>query len=79
MSSSVTDTTVSTISGIQLAGAFGLLLVLAMIAFFVLKEIVDTSSGVQSQNWSGALRIATVPFVLAFAIILVINVAFSPH
>lgn len=74
MSSAVTSTTVSTLSGIQIAGAFGLLLILAMITVFVLREIVDTTSGTIGGNWSPALKIATVPFMVAFAIILVINV-----
>jgi heme/copper-type cytochrome/quinol oxidase subunit 2 len=73
MSSAVTSTTITTISAIQIAGAFGLLIILATIAFFVSKEIVDTSTAAGGNNWSQALRVAIVPFAIAFIIILAIN------
>jgi hypothetical protein len=75
MSSTVTTTTVATANVIQIAGAFGLLMILGLIGFLIAKEIMVGSPSPRDSRFGKALLIGIVPLSISFAMIVVVNLA----
>ena len=66
MISSVTISTVSTITSAASIAAFGLVVILTLIAFVVVKELASSGNDARLQTLSRVLNIAIVPLLLVF-------------
>jgi hypothetical protein len=73
MSSTVTTTTVVTANTVQIAGAFGLLVILGLIGFVIAKEIIVGTPSPNSAKWNRALLVGIVPLTISFAMIVLVN------
>ena len=69
MISSVTISTVSTITSAASIAAFGLVVILTLIAFVVVKELASSGNDARLQTLSRVLNIAIVPLLIVFVAI----------
>ena len=69
MISSVTTSTVSTITSAASIAAFGLVAILTLIAFVVVKELASSGNDARLQTLSRILNIAIVPLLMVFVAI----------
>ena len=66
MISSVTTTTVSTVTSTASVAAFGLVAVLTLIAFLVVKELASSGDNARLQTLARILNVAIVPLLMVF-------------
>lgn len=75
MSSTVTTMTVTTVTTATLIGSLGLMLIVALIALLIKKEVVSSMDNPRVKAVSKVLNVAIVPLLLAFGMILAVQVA----
>ena len=66
MISSVTTTTVSAVASTASVAAFGLVAVLTLIAFLVVKELASSGDNARLQTLARILNVAIVPLLMVF-------------
>jgi len=69
MISTVTSTTVSTITSVALGATLGLVAVLLLIGFLVVKELASNGGHSRLQVLSRVLNVAIYPLLAVFAVI----------
>jgi hypothetical protein len=75
MISTVTTSTVTTVTSVALAGSITLMVVLALLAFLIHKEILSVASDARGKALNKVLNVAVVPLVISFVFIAVVKVA----
>ena len=75
MVSTVTTSTVTAVTTVSLAGGITLIVVLALLALLIQKEILSVSLDQQAQALHRLLNVAIVPLLISFGFIAVAKVA----
>jgi hypothetical protein len=73
MSSTVTTATVSIINSVAILGSLGLVVAVLLLLLLIKKEILTTSARPWVQNLTKVLNVAIVPLLMAFGLIVIIN------
>ena len=75
MTTTVTTVTVSTVTAMGLTGALALVTAVAALVLLMSKEIATTAGGERVRQWSRTLNVALIPLLIAFAVIVMVQVA----
>ena len=75
MISTVTTSTVSTITTAAIAGSLALVAVLVLLFLLIQKEVASSANGTRFKTLSRVLNIGIVPLLMAFVIVVVVQVA----
>lgn len=75
MSSTVTTAAVTTVSSAAMIGSLGLMLIVALIALLIKKEVVSSIDNPRVKTISKVLNVAIVPLMMAFTFVLTVQLA----
>jgi hypothetical protein len=75
MTTTVTTVTASTVTAMDLSGALALVTAVAALVLLVSKEVAITAGGERVRQWSKHLNVALIPLLVAFAVIVTVQVA----
>jgi hypothetical protein len=75
MTTTVTSVTDSTVTATDLSGALALVTAVAALVLLVSKEVAITAGGERVRQWSKNLNVALIPLLIAFAVIVIVQVA----
>jgi hypothetical protein len=75
MVSTITSFTVATMASAAQAGAVALVGMLVLLVLLIQKEIASTQQGAQYRAWSKALNVAIPSLMVAFILVVLVQVA----